>query len=83
MPLERPQIDKPEGDIPFDLGIEDLVVGDGEEAVKGSKVVGALRRCLVLDGRGIRRVLEPRRAVHVPARQGARHPAAGTPASQG
>jgi peptidylprolyl isomerase len=36
--LERPQIDKPEGDIPFDLGIEDLVVGDGDEAVAGSKV---------------------------------------------
>jgi peptidylprolyl isomerase len=36
--LERPQIDKPEGDIPFDLGIEDIVVGDGEEATKGKKV---------------------------------------------
>jgi peptidylprolyl isomerase len=35
---ERPQIDKPEGDIPFDLGIEDLVVGDGDEATKGTKV---------------------------------------------
>lgn len=38
MSLERPQIDKPEGDIPFDLAIEDLVVGDGEEATSGSKV---------------------------------------------
>jgi peptidylprolyl isomerase len=38
MALEKPQIDKPEGDIPFDLGIEDIVVGDGDEAVKGSKV---------------------------------------------
>jgi peptidylprolyl isomerase len=36
--LERPQIDKPEGDIPFDLGIDDIVVGDGAEAVNGSKV---------------------------------------------
>jgi peptidylprolyl isomerase len=36
--LEKPQIDKPEGDIPFELGIEDIVVGDGDEAVKGSKV---------------------------------------------
>jgi len=35
---ERPQIDKPEGDVPFDLGIEDLVVGDGDEATKGKKV---------------------------------------------
>jgi len=38
MSLERPEIDKPEGDIPFDLGIDDLVVGDGDEATSGSKV---------------------------------------------
>ena len=38
MTLERPQIKQPEGDIPFDLGIEDLVVGDGEEATAGKKV---------------------------------------------
>ena len=38
MPLDRPQIDKPEGDIPFDLAIEDIVVGDGDEATKGKKV---------------------------------------------
>jgi len=36
--LERPQIDKPDGDIPFELGIEDLTVGDGDEATKGRKV---------------------------------------------
>jgi peptidylprolyl isomerase len=36
--LERPQIAKPEGDIPFDLGIDEIVVGDGAEATKGSKV---------------------------------------------
>ena len=36
--LERPQIEKPEGDIPFDLGIEDLTVGEGVEATKGKKV---------------------------------------------
>jgi peptidylprolyl isomerase len=36
--LERPQIDKPEGDVPFELGVEDLVVGEGEEATKGRKV---------------------------------------------
>jgi peptidylprolyl isomerase len=28
----------PEGDIPFELGIDDLVVGDGAEAAPGSKV---------------------------------------------
>ena len=37
MTPERPQIDKPEGDIPFDLGIEDIVVGDGDEATAGNR----------------------------------------------
>ncbi len=36
--MERPEIDRPEGDIPFELGIEDLVVGEGDEALVGSKV---------------------------------------------
>jgi peptidylprolyl isomerase len=38
MPLERPEIDPPEGDVPFELGIDDIVVGDGAEATSGSKV---------------------------------------------
>ncbi len=38
MTLERPEIDKPEGDVPFDLGIEDITVGDGDEAASGMKV---------------------------------------------
>ena len=38
MALERPQIDKPEGDIPFELVTEDLVVGDGDQATSGQKV---------------------------------------------
>jgi peptidylprolyl isomerase len=38
MALERPTIEKPEGDIPFDLGIDDLVVGEGDEAVAGKTV---------------------------------------------
>jgi peptidylprolyl isomerase len=38
MSLARPEIDKPEGDIPFELGVEDIVTGDGEEATKGKKV---------------------------------------------
>ena len=38
MALERPRIEKPEGDIPFELVLEDVVVGDGDEATKGSKV---------------------------------------------
>jgi peptidylprolyl isomerase len=36
--LERPQIEKPEGDIPFDLVIDDLVVGEGDEATEGTRV---------------------------------------------
>jgi peptidylprolyl isomerase len=38
MTLERPEVDPPEGDIPFELGIDDLVVGDGAEATAGQKV---------------------------------------------
>jgi peptidylprolyl isomerase len=36
--LERPDVDPPEGDIPFELGIDDLTVGDGDEATAGTKV---------------------------------------------
>jgi peptidylprolyl isomerase len=35
---ERPQIEKPEGDIPFELVTDDIIVGDGDEAAKGKKV---------------------------------------------
>ena len=35
--MEKPEIDKPEGDIPFELGIDDLVEGEGDEAVAGTK----------------------------------------------
>jgi peptidylprolyl isomerase len=38
MALERPVIDKPEGDVPFELGIDDVVPGDGAEATKGKKL---------------------------------------------
>ena len=38
MALERPHIEKPAGDIPFELGIEDIVVGEGATATRGSKV---------------------------------------------
>ena len=38
MTPERPEIEKPEGDIPFELGIDDLTVGEGDEATKGKKV---------------------------------------------
>jgi peptidylprolyl isomerase len=38
MTPERPQISKPEGDVPFELVVEDIVVGDGAEATSGTKV---------------------------------------------
>jgi peptidylprolyl isomerase len=38
MELERPQIDVPDGPLPYELQLEDVVTGDGDEAVKGSKV---------------------------------------------
>jgi peptidylprolyl isomerase len=38
MAPERPQLDKPGGDIPFELGVEDITIGDGAEAVAGTKV---------------------------------------------
>ena len=39
MTLERPEVEPPAGDIPFELGVDDLVVGDGDEAVPGKTVV--------------------------------------------
>ena len=36
--LERPEVEPPAGDIPFELGIDDLTVGDGDEATAGAKV---------------------------------------------
>ena len=38
MSLERPEVEPPAGDIPFELGIDDLTVGDGDEAVAGKTV---------------------------------------------
>jgi len=38
MAPERPEIEKPEGDIPFELVVEDVEVGEGEEAKAGKKV---------------------------------------------
>jgi peptidylprolyl isomerase len=38
MTLERPEVEPPEGDIPFELAIADLTVGDGDEAVAGKTV---------------------------------------------
>ena len=38
MTLEKPQIDRPEGNPPADLEITDITVGDGTEATSGKTV---------------------------------------------
>jgi peptidylprolyl isomerase len=38
MSLERPRIARPDGDIPFELVLDDLVLGEGAEATSGSRV---------------------------------------------
>ena len=38
MAPQKPEVDKPTGDIPFELIVDDIVVGDGDEAVAGKKV---------------------------------------------
>jgi peptidylprolyl isomerase len=38
MTPDKPHIDTPEGDIPFELIVDDLVVGEGAEATAGKKV---------------------------------------------
>ena len=50
MASSGPRSTSREGDIPFELGIEDLVVGDGEEAVDGEQGRRALRRRRLLAG---------------------------------
>src|SRR4051812_5826498 len=37
MGLDPPQIDKPQGDIPFEGVIDDILGGDGDEATAGTK----------------------------------------------
>jgi peptidylprolyl isomerase len=36
--MEKPEIDFPEGPAPTELVIEDIIVGDGAEAIAGAKV---------------------------------------------
>ncbi len=38
MSLERPIVSKPTGDVPFDLIVEDIVTGEGDEATSGTIV---------------------------------------------
>ncbi len=38
MALERPHVDKPEGDIPYELRMDDIIVGDGAEATMHAKL---------------------------------------------
>lgn len=36
--MERPVVEQPSGDIPFELVADDIVVGEGDEATVGKKV---------------------------------------------
>ena len=38
MALEKPFVDRPEGDDPTELRVDDLVAGEGDEAVAGKRV---------------------------------------------
>ncbi|MEV5535974.1 FKBP-type peptidyl-prolyl cis-trans isomerase [Saccharopolyspora shandongensis] len=38
MSIEKPKVDRPTGEPPADLLIEDITVGDGQEAVEGTVV---------------------------------------------
>ena len=38
MAPQKPEVEKPTGDIPFELIVDDIVVGDGDEATNGKKV---------------------------------------------
>ena len=83
MALERPQLEKPEGDIPFELGIDDLVVGDGAEATAGSKVAVHYVGVAFSTGEEFDASWNRGHAVRVQARQGTGDPGLGTPASRG
>ena len=74
---QKPEVEKPTGDIPFDL-VDDIVVGDGDEAVAGKRVIRPLRGRRVLERRGVRRLVEPRSAVRVQARRGPGDPRLGS-----
>jgi peptidylprolyl isomerase len=67
----KPEITLPGGEPPAELVVVDLVEGDGEEASPGATVTDPLRRGLLAQRRrGVRRVVEPRRAARLPAQRG-------------
>ena len=72
--MEKPEIDFVDPEPPTDLVVTDITEGDGAEATAGNNVVGALRRRGALDRRGVRRVVQPRRAAAVPPRRRPGHP---------
>ena len=69
-PDTKPTVTIPDGPPPADLVIEDIEVGDGAEAVAGRPVNVHYVGVSWSTGRGIRFVVEPQRAVLLPARAG-------------
>ena len=61
MSADKPEIDPHEGPPPTDLEVIEITEGDGKEASCRQHRLGALRRRGPLHGRGVRRLLQPRR----------------------
>src|SRR3954452_19846457 len=78
MSLERPEVEPPEGDIPFELGIDDLTVGDGDEAVAGKTVTVHYVGVAFRTGDEFDASWKPWRAVPLQARQGPGDPLVGS-----
>ena len=77
----KPELDFPGDAPPTELVVEDLIDGTGDEATPGRTVERPLRRLGVLDRRGVRRLVEPRRAAATSRSAPAGSSRAGTRAS--
>ena len=71
---EKPQVDVPSDQPPsYQLELEDVEVGDGDEAVSGKVVEVHYVGVSWATGDSVRRLLGPRRHLQVQARQGSGH----------
>ena len=67
--MDKPDVGPIEGEPPAELVIEDITVGDGDEAKPGHTVSVHYVGVAHSSGQGVRRVLQPRRGVRLPARR--------------